>query len=122
MQHCAALRLKPVISEKAKGNQSLSHGKGVKGRQISDNLNTVDTKIELAKMAGVSHDTIAKVEKIEREAASDIKDKVKSGKAQYIAEAVMDAEVRVGELLKPIPKATPNNNPFHENQNPKSGL
>jgi len=30
----------------------------------------------------------------------------KREEAQYIAEAVMDAEVRVGELLKAVPKAT----------------
>lgn len=34
--------------------------------------------------------------------------------AQEIAEVVTDAECRMGELLKAVPKATPNNNPFHE--------
>lgn len=38
----------------------------------------------------------------------------KLAEAQEIAEAVTDAEVRIGELLKAIPKATPNNNPYHE--------
>lgn len=37
--------------------------------------------------------------------------------AQEIAEAVLDAEVKVGELTSEIPKATPNNNPFHEIRN-----
>lgn len=37
--------------------------------------------------------------------------------AQEIAEAVLDAEVKVGELTAEIPKATPNNNPFHEIDN-----
>lgn len=35
--------------------------------------------------------------------------------AQAIAEAVLDAEVRIGELMEKVPKATPNNNPFHKN-------
>lgn len=34
--------------------------------------------------------------------------------AQDIAELVTRAEMRVGEMLSEIPKATPNNNPFHE--------
>lgn len=34
--------------------------------------------------------------------------------AQEIAELVTRAEVRVGEMLAEIPKATPNNNQFHE--------
>lgn len=35
--------------------------------------------------------------------------------AQDIADAVLDAEVRIGELMQDVPKATPNNNPYHEN-------
>ena len=35
--------------------------------------------------------------------------------AQCISEAVLDASVRIGELMQAVPKATPNNNPFHEN-------
>ena len=35
--------------------------------------------------------------------------------AQAISEAVLDAEVRLGQLMQEVPKATPNNNPFHEN-------
>lgn len=67
-----ALKIKPVIAKLAKENQKLSDGRGQKGCQISDNLN-VDTKKEIAKAAGVSHDTIAKVEKIEEKAAPEIK-------------------------------------------------
>ena len=36
--------------------------------------------------------------------------------AQEINEAVKAAEIRIGEILLAIPKATPNNNPFHENR------
>lgn len=34
--------------------------------------------------------------------------------AQAISEAVLDAEVKIGELMAKVPKATPNNNPFHQ--------
>lgn len=39
----------------------------------------------------------------------------KKTEAQEIAELVTLAEVKIGAMLKEIPKATPNNNPFHEN-------
>jgi len=64
-----ALRLKPVIAEKAEQNLHLSDGKGC---QKSDKVKPIDTKQELAKVAGVSHDTIAKVERIEEEAPQPI--------------------------------------------------
>ncbi len=54
-----ALRLKPVIAEKAKEKQSEAGGAV---RQKSDKA-AIDTKKEIAKAAGVSHDTIYKVEK-----------------------------------------------------------
>ena len=38
----------------------------------------------------------------------------KLDEGQMIAEALLDAEVRIGELTREIPKATPNNNPYHE--------
>ena len=39
----------------------------------------IDTKKEIAKIAGVSHNTIARVEKIEKQATPEIKAQVKSG-------------------------------------------
>lgn len=69
-----ALRLKPVIAEKAKENER----KGAEmtnrtGLQNSANpIQKVDTRFEIAKAAGVSHDTIAKVEKIESEAPAPV--------------------------------------------------
>jgi hypothetical protein len=50
------LELEETIAARAKGNQK------------SDNLIPVDTKRELAAIAGVSHDTVAKVKKIEAKA------------------------------------------------------
>ncbi|MCK4446800.1 MAG: hypothetical protein KAW56_06940 [Candidatus Marinimicrobia bacterium] len=52
-----------IFREKAKEHQKLSDDRGQKGCQISDKV--IDTKKELAKIAGVSHDTIAKAKKIE---------------------------------------------------------
>lgn len=38
----------------------------------------------------------------------------KLAEAQEIADAVLDAEVKIGELTSKMEKATPNNNPYHE--------
>lgn len=69
-----ALRLKPVIAEKAKEKQH----SGINQYTSSLSQNSVkpsyaiDTQKEIAKAAGVSHDTIAKVEKIEEAAPAPI--------------------------------------------------
>lgn len=67
---------------------------------ISDNLDTlkpIDTREEIAKIAGVSHDTIHKVETIEKEAPEVIKDAAKENvisinKAYKITKEVKDLE------------------------------
>ena len=82
-----ALRLKPVIAEKAEENLHLSEGKGC---QKSDKVKPIDTKKELAKIAGVSHDTIHKVEVIEAKADEDLKNKIRSGNT-----SINDAFTRV---------------------------
>ncbi len=81
-----ALRLEGVIAERAKINQVLSgslYGEGHKKqevRQKSDNpLTPIDTKKELAKIADVSHDTIAKVKKIEAVAPEPVKQALSRG-------------------------------------------
>ena len=55
------MRLKPVIAKKAKENLVTHTECGYQGCQKSDKAE-IDTKKELAKAAGVSHDTIAKVD------------------------------------------------------------
>ena len=68
-----ALRLKPAISERAKENERKGAEITNTGSQKSVNpINKVDTQKKLAKIAGVSHDTIAKVEKIENEAPAPV--------------------------------------------------
>lgn len=64
-----ALRLKPVIAERAKAQQARTEENRV--CQISDEQ-AIDTKKEIAKVAGVSHDTIAKVETIENKAPEPV--------------------------------------------------
>jgi phage N-6-adenine-methyltransferase len=73
-----ALRLKPVITEKAKENMSVG---GKQGLQKSDKpcVTPIDTRQELAEIAGLSHDTISKVEYINKNAEPEIKALVESG-------------------------------------------
>lgn len=68
------LKLKPVIAEKAKANQ----GTRTDICQNSDK-SSIDTKKELAKLAGVSHDTIHKVEKIKEKASEEAKQALRRG-------------------------------------------
>ncbi len=63
--------MKPIIEEKAKENQ----GTRTDILQIyAKSYKPIDTRQELAKVAGVSHDTIHKVEKIEEKAPEEIKE------------------------------------------------
>ena len=57
-----ALRLKETIAARAKSNQKQSEGRGKKGSEKSPNL--IDTREQVAKAAGVSSNTVSKVEKI----------------------------------------------------------
>jgi phage N-6-adenine-methyltransferase len=65
-----ALRLKPVIAEKAKEN--LVSGAEMTNTGLQKSVKAVNTQSELAKVAGVSHDTIAKVETIENKAPEPV--------------------------------------------------
>lgn len=94
-----ALKLKPIIEAEAKKNQGTRNDltsvrnltevatdekqgcqKSDKADVVAAPKKTIDTKKEIAKVAGVSHDTIAKVEKIQAKATPEIKKAVKSGK------------------------------------------
>lgn len=70
-----ALKLKPMIAERAKEKQSEAGGAV---RQKSDKA-VINTKKELAKAAGVSHDTIYKVETIEKKAPESLREQARSG-------------------------------------------
>ena len=69
-----ALKLKPIIAEKAKEN--LHQG----NEPLQKSVNPVNTQKELATIAGVSHDTIHKVEAIENKATDRTKQLVREGK------------------------------------------
>lgn len=73
-----ALKLKPVIAKKAKERQRGGQG-GVLLSQKSDEANGISTKKEIAKIAGVSHDTVYKVEVIEKEADEHTKQLLRAG-------------------------------------------
>ena len=76
-----ALKLKPIIEQKAKENLKIYTGNQYEDApyQKSDNIQKINTTKELAKTAGVSHDTIHKVEKIEEKATPEVKAKLISG-------------------------------------------
>lgn len=73
-----ALKLKPLIQKKAKGNLKTSTG-GNNPRPLQNSVNPVNSQKELAKIAGVSHDTIYRVDQIQQRATDEVKEKVKSG-------------------------------------------
>jgi N6-adenosine-specific RNA methylase IME4 len=70
-----ALQLEDVFREKAKENQ----GKRTDISQISVESKPIDTQKEVAKIANVSHDTIAKVKKIEATATPEVKARLNTG-------------------------------------------
>lgn len=61
--------MKPVIAEKAKEKQESGVNQYTKSlpQNSAEASAPIETRQELAKAAGVSHDTIAKVERIEEE-------------------------------------------------------
>jgi len=84
-----ALELESLFREKAKENQIRTTENRV--RQISDKQE-IDTKKELAKVASVSHDTIAKVKVIQEKAPEEVKAKLQTG------------EVSINQAYKEIKK------------------
>jgi ParB family chromosome partitioning protein len=86
-----ALRLKPAIAEKAKESYRENVGRPKESLQKSAPIK-VDTRAELAKVAGVSHDTIAKVERIERAASPEVKQALTDSKVS------INAAAKVSEL------------------------
>jgi len=96
-----ALRYEEIFQKKAKENLS----KGGKGCQISDK---VDTKKEVAKVAKVSHDTVAKVKFIEREADKETKKKLSEGKETINkVYTILKRREKVKEIKKELTKPKP---------------
>ena len=72
-----ALRLKPLIAERAKKNQSTHTEDGYQG--LSTLTKAVDTRSEIAAAANVSTGTVSKVERIVKEASEDTKKQLRTG-------------------------------------------
>ena len=73
-----ALKLKPIIAEKAKKNQSTHTAEGYQG--LENSSKAVDTRQEIATAAQVSTDTVRKVEKILEKASGEDKNNLRKGK------------------------------------------
>jgi hypothetical protein len=92
-------KAKPVIAAQAKAQQG-------KRTDISQNSveSPIDTQKELATLAGVSHDTIHKVEIVEREAPEQIKQKARNqemsaNRAYRMTQALKGAEQDVIDVV-----------------------
>lgn len=59
-----ALRLEETIAARAKASYESNVGRPKKLAQKSAEISGIETRVEIAKIAGVSHDTVAKVKKI----------------------------------------------------------
>ena len=75
-----ALKLEDFYKAKAKENLKTSTG-GVNPRPLQKSVKAekIDTQKELAKIAGVSHDTISKVKKIEESGDPETREKIRKG-------------------------------------------
>ncbi|MEO0006887.1 MAG: hypothetical protein RJA20_1083 [Bacteroidota bacterium] len=73
-----ALQLEGLFREKGKQNQRGGRG-GVLLSTGEEDFRPVDTKKELARIAAVSHDTIAKVKKIEHKGSDEMKQQLLRG-------------------------------------------
>ena len=108
-----ALLLKPFFSEKAKENLVTHTECGYQGCQKSDKAE-IDTKKELAKVAGVSHDTIAKVEHIEEDAPAPVvqasrKGEISVNAAYQVTKLEPEQQQEIAQRIKHIeeePKET----------------
>lgn len=102
-----ALRLEGVYRERAKVNQVIRKGDQAGAtHQISDNLAPVNTLKEIARVAGVSHDTIHKVKTIEAKATPDQKADLTAGKAtinKVYKEIKGKEPTKEGNISKPQP-------------------
>ena len=72
-----ALKLKPIVE--AKAIEKERERKTTFQKSEKSSLPKINTTKEIAKVAGVSHDTIAKVAKIQAKATPEVKKAVKSG-------------------------------------------
>lgn len=111
-----ALKLKPMIAEKAKEKQ----GERTDICQKSDR-SSIDTKKELAKVAGVSHDTIHKVEVIQEKASPEAKEALKRGdlsiNSVYSGIVAMEKETKKQKERRELKEAEKRHEEFQNSEN-----
>lgn len=73
-----ALKLKSIIAEQAKKNMLATQNNN-SGAALEKSTKQINTRKELANIAGVSENTIAKVEKIEAQAPQEVKEQLSKG-------------------------------------------
>lgn len=93
-----ALQLEEVFREKAKEKQKLSEGKGIQKSEDLKKPEVVTIK-EVAKVANVSHDTIAKVKVIEEKAPEEVKAQLRAGEVS-INQAYKEIKKEEKEFVK----------------------
>lgn len=97
-----ALELEGLFKKKAKEKQKGGQG-GVLLKQKSAEAKPIETRKEVAKVAAVSHDTIAKVKKIQEKAPEEVKKKLVTGEIS-INQAYKDIrkeEIKEKREMKP---------------------
>lgn len=97
-----ALRLKPVIAEKAKKKQESGVNQYTKSlpQNSAEASAPIETRQELAKLAGVSHDTIAKVEKIEKVISA--KKPIAGKKPEELKRELMKGDISINQVINAI--------------------
>jgi DNA modification methylase len=85
-----ALELEEVFKQKAKEKET--ERKTTLQKSAKSNIEKIDTRKEIAKVANVSHDTIAKVKKIQEKATPEVKEKLSIG------------EISINQAFKDIKK------------------
>ena len=109
-----ALELEDVFRIKAKENLGRNQYSSL---QISAESKPIDTRNELSKVASVSHDTIAKVKKIQEKAPQEIKTKLSTGEISInAAYKEIKKEEKKEERNKKIEEVKQNAKNYKENK------
>jgi DNA-binding XRE family transcriptional regulator len=101
------LILEPMLREKAKENQR-EHGNTAPGQSktlLQNSVEAIDTQKELAKAAGVSHDTIYKVKAIHEHGIEPLQDMARSGEISInTAAAIAKASEEEQKVIVGLPE------------------
>ena len=103
------LKLKPLIAAKAKEKQLST----LTQFAVPQNSATkqIETRKELSKLAGVSHDTISRIEKIAKKAPEEVKTKLRAGEMSineaYKKVKQIEIDEKRQEMLETIKQAPP---------------